>query len=86
MAGPIEPQIGTNTHWGKWAEVVGVGDRECAFASTRLGRYGSNLVQTLIGTKDKSYGGRRSRVRIDARNALANVRAAPHIQHRRPNG
>jgi hypothetical protein len=33
----------------------------------------------------RTYGGRRSRVRIDARTARANMRAALHIQHRRPN-
>jgi hypothetical protein len=42
-------------------------------------RSGPKLVQTLIGTMDRIYGGRRSRVRID-------VRVALHIQHRRPNG
>jgi hypothetical protein len=29
-AGPVELQIGTNTHLGQWAEVMGVADRECA--------------------------------------------------------
>jgi hypothetical protein len=43
-------------------------------------------VQTLIGTIGRNYGGRRSRERIDARAARANVRTAPHIHHRRPNG
>jgi hypothetical protein len=30
-------------------------------------------------------GGRQSRVRMDARASRANMRTAPHIQHRRPN-
>jgi hypothetical protein len=47
---------------------------------------GPTLVQTLIGTMGISYGGRRSRVRIDVRAARANVRIAVHIQHRPPNG
>jgi hypothetical protein len=34
----------------------------------------------------RSYGGGRSRERIDARAALSNVRTTPHIHHRRPNG
>jgi hypothetical protein len=51
--GPIEPQIGTNTHWDN-------------------------------GTMGRTYGSRRSRVRIDARAARTNMRAALHIQHRRP--
>jgi hypothetical protein len=44
-----------------------------------MDRSSPKLVQILIGTMGKSYGGRRSRVRID-------VRAALHIQYRRPNG
>jgi hypothetical protein len=47
---------------------------------------GANSVQPLIGTMGRSYIGRRSRVRIDERAARANVHAALHIQHRRPNG
>jgi hypothetical protein len=52
----------------------------------RLNRSSPKLVHTLIGTMGKSYGSRRSRVRIDVCGARANVRAALHIQHRRPNG
>jgi hypothetical protein len=48
-------------------------------------------IELKIGTNTHwnyamKIGGRRSRVCIDARTARANVRAAPHIQHRRPNG
>jgi hypothetical protein len=43
------------------------------------------LEQTLIGTMGSTYGGRRSRVRIDVRAARTNVRLLLHIQHRRPN-
>jgi hypothetical protein len=46
-----------------------------------LGRSRHKLLQTLISTMGRSYGGRRSRVCIDA-----NARTELHIQHRWPNG
>jgi hypothetical protein len=76
---------------GQCAEVMGVGDRECAlmrsttypaYAAKWHDRSNPKLVQTLIGTMGRSFVDRRSRVRIDAR---ANVCAPPH-SHRRPNG
>jgi hypothetical protein len=57
-----------------------------SYAAKRLGRSRPKLVQTLIWTMGRSYGGRRSRVCIDAHAERSNVRTEPHIQHRRPTG
>jgi hypothetical protein len=86
---------------GRWVELMGVGDPECALmhalraqtcaqpctssiCGLTAGPIGSQ--HTLVGTMGSTYGGRRSRVRIDARDARPNMRAVLHIQHMRPNG
>jgi hypothetical protein len=55
-----------------------------------IGGHTAMPIGLKIGTNthwnyEMKIGGRRSRVRIYARTAHANVRATPHIQHRRPN-
>jgi hypothetical protein len=57
-----------------------------SIGSQTTGSIGPKIGTNTHWKNGQKVWGRRSRVRIDARSALANVRAAPHIQLKRPNG